>query len=390
MTEQNIYKVKLNRRLIEGSTMAATARQAQVQYIILIIFLFFPFSAFSTPSNKTGNISPALAADYIHAVIEADRTVYSEYIVERLGETISLRATENWKKDNTLLLPAQFLLESSNISMKNKNGVQGRLLSLWPINKNNSPKTSQVKKAMEAVANNPKKTYTWQNTVKGIKYFHAVYPDIAVSKSCASCHNAHPASPRRDFKKGDVLGGILISIPLGKATNIKSAEKSTIPAEVVAGYVHSILAADRTVYAKHIVNRLQNNNIIYASENWWEENTLLLPAQFLLNATELIKNSILDLDVRLISLWPINKANGVCNDFERQGLEAVAKNPESPYTHTINLGGKQYFQAIYPDKAVTQACVSCHNTHPQSPKHDFQLHGVRGGIVVTMPTNGSE
>ena len=85
---------------------------------------------------------------------------------------------------------------------------------------------------------------------------------------------------------------------------------------MVADYVHAILEADRTVYAKHIVNRLQKKNIIYASENWWEENTLLLPAQFLLNASDLIKNMRFGLDYKLISLWPINPHNGAANQFE--------------------------------------------------------------------------
>ena len=370
--------------------METTTRQTVLHCVVLTIILFSSSRVFSEPSNKTGRISPAKVADYIHAVIEADRTVYSEYIVERLGETISLRATENWEKDNTLLLPAQFLLTALKIARKNKSGMDCRLLSLWPINKNNFPPNPRIKEALEAVAENPKKTYAWQTTVKGKVYFNAVYPDIAVSKSCAACHNAHPGSPKRDFQKGDVMGGTMITIPLGKAKSVKSQEEFTISAEVAAGYVHSILAADRTVYAKHIVNRLQNKNIIYASENWWEENTLLLPAQFLLNSAELIKNSGLDLDIRLISLWPINKFNKPANEIERKGLIAVADNPRKPFIHTIKKGDKRYIQAIYPDMAVTQACVSCHNAHSRSPKHNFKLHDVIGGIVVTMPTNGAE
>lgn len=370
--------------------MEATIRQTLLQCGVLIIILFLSSRVFAEPSNKTGSLSPAKVADYIHAVIEADRTIYSEYIVERLRETISLRATENWEKDNTLLLPAQFLLIAAKIARKNNTGMDGRLLSLWPINKKNSPKNPEIKKALEAVAKNPKTTYTWRTTVKGNVYFHAIYPDIAVSKGCAACHNAHPESPKRNFQKGDVMGGIMVTVPLGKAKSGESHEELTISAKVAAGYVHAILAADRTVYAKHIVNRLQNNNIIYASENWWEENTLLLPAQFLLNSAELIKNSGLDLDVRLISLWPINKFNKPANEMERQGLQAVADNPRKPFIHTIKKGNKSYIQAIYPDAAVTQACVSCHNAHSGSPKHNFKLHDVIGAIVVTLPTNGSE
>jgi hypothetical protein len=51
----------------------------------------------------------------------------------------------------------------------------------------------------------------------------------------------------------------------------------------------------------------------------------------------------------------------------------------------VNSGQKQYFQAIYPDLAVSQACVDCHNGHLLSPKRDFKLNDVMGGIAITIP-----
>jgi hypothetical protein len=46
---------------------------------------------------------------------------------------------------------------------------------------------------------------------------------------------------------------------------------------------------------------------------------------------------------------------------------------------------RQYFQAIYGDRAVSQACIGCHNAHPRSPKKDFKLDDVMGGIVIEIP-----
>ena len=48
------------------------------------------------------------------------------------------------------------------------------------------------------------------------RVFQALYPDKALSQRCADCHNVHPKSPKRDFKAGDVMGGILLTIPLPK------------------------------------------------------------------------------------------------------------------------------------------------------------------------------
>ena len=358
--------------------------------LLFTVLLLSPLDLFEAQSSPSQKAIPAhLAADYIHAVIETDRTIYSQYIVERLGETVSLKASEDWDKANTLPLPAQFLMMSSKIVNSKSLGIKYRLMSLWPINKNNSPKTKEEKEGLKKVALNINKPHIWTVNKNGQIFFNAVYPDLAVTKSCARCHNNHPKSPKKDFKRNDVMGGIHISFPISKMEEASSQNNPVVAPEVVADYVHAILEADRTIYAKHIVNRLQKKNIIYASENWWEENTLLLPAQFLLNASDLIKNMRLGLDYKLTSLWPINPHNGAANKFERIGLETVASQPVRPYIGTLRIGKQSYFQAIYPDIAITPACVTCHNSHPKSPKHDFKLHDVIGGIVVSIPTESN-
>jgi hypothetical protein len=48
-------------------------------------------------------------------------------------------------------------------------------------------------------------------------YYTAVYADIAVAPACVDCHNEHKDSPRNDFKIGEVMGGVVIRIPLSKS-----------------------------------------------------------------------------------------------------------------------------------------------------------------------------
>jgi len=349
------------------------------------ILIFSPSPSLSQTLKTPLGITPEKAAFYIHAIIEADRTIYSQYLVDRLKETIDLDSTENWKEDKTLLLPAQFLMMSSEIVNSRNLGLSFRLMSLWPINKDNGPKNANEKKGLSEVLKVPGKPYTWIQKKDGQNRFHAIYPDKAIARRCVTCHNAHPKSKKRDFKRNDVMGGIEISFPISSHKSKGKEESFHVAPEVVTDYIHAILDADRTVYAKHVVNRLQRKKVIYPSENWWEENTLLLPAQFLLNASDLIKNLRLGLDYRLISLWPINPHNGTANQFERIGLESVVSYPLRPYIGTTKIGNRKYFQAVYPDLAVTPSCVDCHNAHPNSPKHDFKLYDVMGGIVVSIP-----
>jgi Protein of unknown function (DUF3365) len=159
----------------------------------------------------------------------------------------------------------------------------------------------------------------------------------------------------------------------------------SLPVEMVADYVHAVIEADREVYTKHVVERMQVKGVVVASENWEEMNTLMLPAQFLMESGRVMATRGIGMRYRLISLWPINKRNVASSEFEKLGLGTILTHPTKPYTGFVKVGGARYFQAVYPDLAVTQACIGCHNAHPDSPKRDFKLNDVMGAMVISIP-----
>jgi hypothetical protein len=172
----------------------------------------------------------------------------------------------------------------------------------------------------------------------------------------------------------------------GPALWAKDSPASTgISPEKVADYVHAILQADRTIYTTQIVLRMQDKNIVKATEHWEQDNALPLPAQFLQQSGRIVAESGRGIRYRLISLSPIYQRNAPATDFERSALETLIRQPDQPVTGRVTSGKKQYFQAIYPDRAVSGACISCHNSHPLSPKRDFKIHDVMGGIAITIP-----
>ncbi|MCP9472415.1 MAG: DUF3365 domain-containing protein [Nitrospira sp.] len=158
-----------------------------------------------------------------------------------------------------------------------------------------------------------------------------------------------------------------------------------IPPDKVADYIHAILEANRTIYTTSIVNRLQEKGLLSATEHWEQDNTLPLPAQFLQHTGRIVAESGRGIRFRLIGLSPIYQRNAPATQFERQALETLRKRPEQPVTGIVTSGKKRYFQAIYADRAVSPVCVSCHNTHPLSPKQDFKLNDVMGAIAITIP-----
>ena len=181
------------------------------------------------------------------------------------------------------------------------------------------------------------------------------------------------------FLLGGLWGGA--SLPSAK----ENPSIGSISPEKVADYVHAILEADRTIYTTHIVNRMQEKGIVAATEHWEQDNALPLPAQFLQHSGRLVAESGRGIRYRLIGFSPIYQRNAPATEFERKALEMLRRQPDHPVTGVVSSGKKQYFQAIYADRAVSSACITCHNSHPLSPKQDFKLNEVMGGIAVTIP-----
>lgn len=152
-------------------------------------------------------------ADMLHAVMAADRTVYTTRVVNRLqNEEKVITADEHFADKKALPLPAQMFRFGAEKVAETQKGFSYSLLSLWPVNKQNAPRTAAEKTGLAYIGENKGKNFYTDETLGGKKYFTAVYADTAVAQACVSCHNGHDESPRKDFKLGDTMGGVVIRI----------------------------------------------------------------------------------------------------------------------------------------------------------------------------------
>ncbi|HJT22292.1 MAG TPA: DUF3365 domain-containing protein [Nitrospira sp.] len=143
------------------------------------------------------------AARYILATAKAFRTVYSKQIVAQAAKS-NVKPDENWTKDDhAIMLPAQFL-KAAGSELKD---FELSLIGLSPIYKENLPKSKAEEDALKKLAANPAAGIL---TFEDGKQFKGIAADLAIADSCVSCHNAHPMSPKKDFKKGDLMGAIVV------------------------------------------------------------------------------------------------------------------------------------------------------------------------------------
>ncbi len=177
-----------------------------------------------------------------------------------------------------------------------------------------------------------------------------------------------------------------------------SQASSGISPSLVVDYIHSVAEADRTAYTKHVVNRLKTlegqekpDGVVpaEATEGWQQANGIPLPAQMFRLGAELASEKG-QFTYGLISPWNINDSQAPKGEFEETGMQQVVETGE-PYKAEREIAGKKYFSAIYPDKAIAEACVTCHNNHPiHKERHAdkvFKLGDVMGGVVINLPLN---
>ena len=143
------------------------------------------------------------AARYILATAKAFRTVYSKQVVVQAAKS-NVKPDENWTKDDhAIMLPAQFL-KAAGAELKD---FELSLVGLTPIYKENLPKTKAEEAALIKLAANPA---TGILTFEDGNQFKGMAADLAIADSCVACHNAHPTSAKKDFKKGDIMGAIVV------------------------------------------------------------------------------------------------------------------------------------------------------------------------------------
>lgn len=155
-------------------------------------------------AHKITTVSTRKMADSLHAVIAADQQTYVAQVVERAS------------KGDATALPGHAALLRSAAQAIQKRGAEFSytLRSLQPIDPNNGPQSQAEQDGLAFVASHPGENFYTEEELGGRSYFTAVYANRATSSSCVECHNANAQSPRRDYRTGDLMGAIVVRVPL--------------------------------------------------------------------------------------------------------------------------------------------------------------------------------
>ena len=148
------------------------------------------------------------------AQIAADRIYYTQHVVVKLKkESKTFKAGADYNETTGAIpLPATFLREVSE-SLNESAGYRYDLLSKFNITKGKGLRDAFERRAWDELKQNPGTSYSGLvATDRGVELRYAT-ADVANVASCVSCHNKHPKSPKKDFKLGDLMGIMVVSVP---------------------------------------------------------------------------------------------------------------------------------------------------------------------------------
>ena len=119
-----------------------------------------------------------------------------------------------------------------------------------------------------------------------------------------------------------------------------------------------------------------------------DERAIPLPATFIHDLSALLAEE--DTTVTLYSAFPFPlRDERRLDEFQEQAWAYLVANPDGVYSQQETRGGREVVRVAVADRMVAEACVSCHNSHPDSPKTDWSMGDVRGVLEVDTAIDGA-
>jgi len=181
-----------------------------------------------------------------------------------------------------------------------------------------------------------------------------------------------------------VLG--LVLLPVAVWFDLRNISDASLRVQAVD--LDKALTEIRNYYATNVVGRVvaSSTDITPTHEYLAQEGGIPIPATLSIELGDVIGSQSGSLTYRFVSDYPFtNRDSHDLNDFEIEALRdfRASRDPEDL---EIDYQGSIFNRRIEIASPVMmgEACVACHNSHPESPKTDWKAGDVRGIQTITV------
>ena len=132
----------------------------------------------------------------------------------------------------------------------------------------------------------------------------------------------------------------------------------------------------RAYYASNVVGRIlaapgTPTKVVHDYEN--VPGAIPIPATLSIELGKVISEQQHNIAYRFVSDFPFaNRAPHALDAFETDALRQLRENPRQVLSDVSSSLFSDRVRLVAP-VIMGQACVNCHNAHPESPKHDWKV-----------------
>ncbi len=138
----------------------------------------------------------------------------------------------------------------------------------------------------------------------------------------------------------------------------------------------------RKYYTGNIIKKIQGSAVLKPGINHKTDPKLVpLPATMIHDLSELLEEQ--GTKLRLYSDLPFpNRASRKLDDFQTAAWRSLNLDPKTPFVRKTTKENHTRVRVAIADHMVSEVCVNCHNSHPDTPKNNWKLDDVRGVLEV--------
>ncbi|MFK8251280.1 adenylate/guanylate cyclase domain-containing protein [Ancylobacter terrae] len=179
-----------------------------------------------------------------------------------------------------------------------------------------------------------------------------------------------------------MVAALLAGLPVTAWLDLTSLSEQLLRRQ--ADEIGRIIDDMRNFYANDVIARVVQSHVAVPTSDYKNvENGIPIPATLSIELGRRISQRDADAKYRFASDYPFPGRDQPLDDFERGAITTLRADPSKPVVEVSGTIFDRTIRVAGPVK-MGQACVSCHNSDPRSPKKDWKVGDVRGIQEITI------
>jgi adenylate cyclase len=191
----------------------------------------------------------------------------------------------------------------------------------------------------------------------------------------------------RSVLVASIIAALLAALPVAVWLDLTNLADTSLRRQ--AADLNSVISSVRGYYGTNVVGRvLANPGATKVVHNYEAvPGAIPIPATLSLELGHVISEQQQNIQYRFVSDIPFaNRTPHAMDAFEKAALTSLRINPDQKLVETTWSLLSDSVRLVAP-VIMGAACVSCHNSHPESQKRDWKVGDVRGiqEVTITQP-----